>query len=70
MSATAKTLMSDGVVDLLEAQRLTALSRSYLYLLMDRGDLRYTKVGKRRLISRTSLVKLLADGLVTAGERD
>jgi excisionase family DNA binding protein len=59
-------LVTDGAVDVAEACRFTGLGRTFLYQLMDRGELRYAKVGRRRLIPRAELVRLLAGGLVGA----
>jgi excisionase family DNA binding protein len=56
--------VTDGVVSVKEARRLTSFSTSYLYMLMGRGDLRFAKVGKRRVILRSSLQKLIEDNLV------
>jgi excisionase family DNA binding protein len=57
-------LVGDGTMDVSSACEFTGLGRTYLYSLMDRGHLRYAKVGKRRLIPRAELVRLLADGIV------
>jgi excisionase family DNA binding protein len=54
----------DGAVDLHGATAFTGLGRTKLYSLMDRGDLTFVKVGKRRLIPRSELRRLLADNLV------
>jgi excisionase family DNA binding protein len=59
-------LVNDGAVDVPEACRFTGLGRTYLYQLMERGDLRYCKLGRRRLIPRAELVRLLAGGVVGA----
>ena len=42
-----------------EAARLTGLSRDLLYDEMRRGNLAYTKVGRRRLITRQHLNQFL-----------
>jgi excisionase family DNA binding protein len=42
-----------------EAARLTGLSRDLLYDEMRRGNLRYVKVGRRRLITRQHLQQFL-----------
>ncbi len=42
-----------------EAARLTGLSRDLLYDEMRRGNLRYVKVGRRRLITRRHLQEFL-----------
>jgi len=40
-----------------------------LYLLMERGELAYTVIGRRRLIPHRALIELAARGLV-AGARE
>ena len=42
-----------------EAARLTGLSRDLLYDQMRRGNLRYVKIGRRRLITRQHLEQFL-----------
>jgi excisionase family DNA binding protein len=61
-------LVEGGAVDVADACKFCGLGRTYLYDLMGRGQLRYTKVGKRRLIPRSELVRLLACGLVGVGQ--
>jgi excisionase family DNA binding protein len=62
----AERLLLDGTIDVAGAQEFTGLGRSYLYQLMDAGQLAYTKVGKRRLLPRSELRRLLREGLVGA----
>jgi excisionase family DNA binding protein len=57
-------LVADGSVVVGEAVRFTSLGRTTLYGLMERGELRYIKVGRRRLIPRAELKRLLAGGLM------
>jgi excisionase family DNA binding protein len=59
-------MAADGAVDLPGASAFTGLGRTYLYMLMDSGRLTYIKVGKRRLIPRVELRRLLAESLVAA----
>ena len=64
-----ETLPSDRTADevavsVAEACRFTGLGRTYLYALMDKGEVAYTRVGKRRLIFRSALVTLLRRGAV------
>jgi excisionase family DNA binding protein len=59
-------LVSDGQVTVNEASDLTKLSRSYLYQLMERQELAYVKLGKRRFIPRKSLIALMANAVVSA----
>ena len=42
-----------------EAARMTGLSRDLLYDQMRRGNLRYVKIGRRRLITRQHLEQFL-----------
>ncbi len=59
-----KDLASDGTCTIIEAAKFSGLSRSTLYGLMDKGQLAYAKVGKRRLIPRRALVELIEDHMV------
>jgi excisionase family DNA binding protein len=60
----AEKITLDGAVDLHGACAFTGLGRTKLYALMDTGELTFVKVGKRRLIPRCELRRLLADNLV------
>jgi excisionase family DNA binding protein len=69
MAATMQEkVVGEGAVDVAAACEFTGLGRTYLYRLMERGAVRFIKVGKRRLIPRTELVRLLADGVVGVKE--
>ena len=57
-------LVEDGLMTISEASAFTRLSRSELYARMDRGDLAYCKLGKRRLIPRIALVEMARQGLI------
>jgi excisionase family DNA binding protein len=57
-------LFADGCVSVPQAKEITTLSRSTLYGLMERGELVYTTVGRRRLIPRRALIELCQRGLV------
>jgi excisionase family DNA binding protein len=61
-----EALVAEGMFDVPGAKAHTCLSRSYLYALMDRGELRYVKCGKRRLIPRAEINRLMREGLVGA----
>ena len=43
-----------------EAARFLSISRSSLYLLMDRGELDYVKLGRSRRVQVASLLALIA----------
>jgi excisionase family DNA binding protein len=60
-------LTGDGAVPISQAIQLLGIkSRSFLYKLMDDGSLRYVKLGKRRLVPRREIARLLAEHLVGA----
>lgn len=56
--------IGEGLVTVKEAGRLLSLSRSTLYLMMDRGELRYAKIGGARRIPKQALGKLVHDCLL------
>ena len=49
----------DGALTVAEARRMFGVSRSRLFLLMRAGALEWSRPGKHRLISRSSLVRYL-----------
>jgi hypothetical protein len=57
-------LVEDGLLTVGEAQDFSRLSRSDLYSRMERGELAYCKLGRRRLIPRRSLVEMVGRNLV------
>jgi excisionase family DNA binding protein len=57
-------LVEDGLSTIPEASEFTRLSRSTLYKMMDNSELKYCKIGRRRLIPRKALLDLAARGLV------
>jgi excisionase family DNA binding protein len=57
-------MVEGGLRTVEEAREYTRLSRSALYALMERGELAYTKIGRRRLIPHRALVELARRGLV------
>jgi excisionase family DNA binding protein len=63
-TAANHQLLAQGTVSVPEAETFTGLGRTYLYSLMERGELRYVKAGKRRLIPRIELTRMLAERLV------
>jgi excisionase family DNA binding protein len=60
-------LLTDGMMDVPEVCQFTRLSRSEIYAAMERGDLPFTKHGRRRLIPRKAVVALLEKNLVSVG---
>jgi excisionase family DNA binding protein len=54
------TDMADGLVTVREASKLLGLSRSFLYVAMDRGELSYAKFGKARRIPRAAILRFAA----------
>lgn len=60
-SQERESLLNDGCLHIAEAARFSGLSKSSLYLAMERGDLLYVKVGRRRLIPRAGLIQWLAE---------
>jgi hypothetical protein len=64
MATDEMGLVEDGLMTVPEAQEFSRLSRSDLYARMERGDLAYCKLGKRRMIPRRAMVELARQGLV------
>jgi Helix-turn-helix domain len=64
MSGENTGLVEDGLMTVPEAQEFSRLSRSDLYARMERGDLAYCKLGKRRMIPRRAMVEMARQGLV------
>lgn len=58
------TFASEGLVTVKEAARFLSLSRSTLYQMMDKGELRYAKIGGSRRIPRQVLKNLAQDCLL------
>jgi excisionase family DNA binding protein len=61
-------LLSEGTIGVAEAEAFTGLGRTFLYSLMESGQLRYVKAGKRRLIPRIELTRMLAERLIDPAE--
>ena len=53
-------LVEDGLMTVAEASRFLRLSRSTLYAIMDRGELRFAKLGRSRRIPKRAVVELAA----------
>jgi excisionase family DNA binding protein len=57
-------VIADGLRTIQEGHEFTRLSRATLYGMMERGELEYVKLGRRRLIPFRALVALARRGLV------
>lgn len=60
----SEDILGEGLRTIEEAKDYTRLSRATLYLLMARGELPYTTIGRRRLIPFRALIELAARRLV------
>jgi excisionase family DNA binding protein len=60
-------LIGDGFATVPEASKFLRLSRTTLYEMMDRGELRYAKFGKSRRIPWAAVKALAAESLVGGG---
>jgi excisionase family DNA binding protein len=61
-------VVEGGLLTVAEAQEFSRLSRSDLYARMERGELSYVKLGRRRLIPRRALLEMVKKGLVVRRE--
>jgi excisionase family DNA binding protein len=59
----AEELLKDGVLSVPEAAGFMGLSRATVYRLMENGQLVFVLQGRRRLVPRRAVVRLLAAGL-------
>lgn len=62
-------LLSEGLLDVREAENFSGLKKSKLYNLMQTGELAYVKIGSARRIPRKALVNLIAKNLVQREEQ-
>jgi excisionase family DNA binding protein len=62
--STKQDLVADVLVDVKEAAKFLALSRSKVYGLMEQGELPFAKIGKSRRVPRKALVELARKCLV------
>jgi excisionase family DNA binding protein len=68
----AAELLSDGLDRIPDVSRYLQLSRSQIYVLMDRGMLPYVRIGRSRRIPHRAVVDLAVKNLViqpVEGER-
>jgi excisionase family DNA binding protein len=61
-------IVEGGLRTVKEAQAYTRLGRTTLYGLMERRELEFVKIGRRRLIPHRALVELAGRGLVARSE--
>ena len=61
-----EAMVRDGAVSVEDASDITGLRRAYLYELMADGTIASCKIGRRRLIPRVELRRLLANALTPA----
>lgn len=54
----------EGAVSVAEACRLLGIKRTKLYAMMNALDIRYCKLGSRRVIPRAEITRTLAGALV------
>ena len=57
-------LISDGLATVMEAAKFLNVGRSTIYLLMDQGELTYSKIGRCRRIPWKTIRQLAANSLV------
>ena len=64
---SADDVFGSGCMGVPEAVVFTGLGRSELYEMMSRGELVFTKIGRRRLVPKKALIEMLRQGLVGMG---
>jgi len=57
-----------GAVNVNEAARLLGIKRTYAYALMERGELHYAKIGRRRVVQLCEIQRFLEAHLIVATE--
>lgn len=60
----SENLARDGALTIDQASEFCGVGRSLLYERMQSGSLAYSLIGRRRVIPRQALVKLIAAGVV------
>jgi hypothetical protein len=60
---TPGNIVDEGLMTVDEAMGFTRLSRTDLYDRMNRGQLAYCKLGKRRMIPRLALLSMVRESL-------
>jgi excisionase family DNA binding protein len=67
MSQTVtQRLLADGLMSVTEGAAFVGLGRTALYAQMEKGELAYVKLGRRRLIPKQALIEMAERGLVGA----
>jgi excisionase family DNA binding protein len=65
-----RRLVSSGLVSVADAATFLGVSRAHVYNLMERGVLRYAKLGKARRVPKEALVELAARSLTREAAND
>src|SRR5262249_48066265 len=68
MTAVVQTILADGLLTVTQSARLLNISKSKLYLMMDAGEIPYTKLGKSRRIPRKALASYVQRSMVGLSE--
>jgi excisionase family DNA binding protein len=63
-SINAEGVLCDGLMTVMEAAEYLRVGRTTIYMLMEKGDLPYTKIGNSRRLPRRTLVEYAASRLV------
>lgn len=63
---TTDDLFRDGAKTVAQAVKFYGIGRTQLYALMNSGRIRYTQLGKRRLIPDAEIRRALSENLVGA----
>jgi excisionase family DNA binding protein len=67
----AEDLCADGAFTVKEAVHFSGLARTAIYQRIEDGSLPSLRLGRRRLIPKRALVRMLAEGLANAiGEKE
>jgi excisionase family DNA binding protein len=64
----AAELVADGLASIPEASKFLGISRSKLYEMMERGELRFCKLGRNRKIPWAEVRNLAARSLIGVQE--
>jgi excisionase family DNA binding protein len=64
----AEILVSDGLCTVKDATKFWGIKKTLVYSLMERGDVPYVRIGRRRLIPKKVLVNYAAKNLIVRKE--